>query len=390
MNELYRMCILKCKKDELFFWVAYVILIIYRFLKSTAFGFDDHGVMYIVVILLLLTKILFMKVRLNGFFAVGVICPFFLLGLFHSWDPLIPVVSMILLASKDIEYRKIVRVSFSINLTLTIAILLFCLAGVVEDLTSIRYLGGNMITCHGMGFNHSSKLPTYFFFLFLEYYYLKGKNIKIIKLLFWLIGGRLIFFFCAERLRFYNLVIAIVLILLSRMFKNGLRGLKRIIALAIYPVLCVSTNILGYLYDPSNPILYALNVMMSGRLYLEKYAFNHYGVSLFGQSINMGEGTIVVNGIREYFYIDSAYVYIFVFYGIIIGLAIIATYTIGTYKAYNNNNGFLLLWFICMAVDSLIGNQMLSVWMCPLLFVPFCRLNNLERNPSPVRRMGNH
>ena len=375
MNERYRAYELKCKKDELLFWLAYVILIIYRFLKSTAIEFNDHGVMYIVVIGLLLVRIISMKVRVNSFFAVCVICPIFLLGLFHSWDPLIPVISMILLASKDIDFKKVVKVSFSINLAMTIATVVLCLIGVIEDVTSIRYLGGNMITCHGMGFNHSSKLPTYFFFLFLENYYLKKENMKKIELLLWLVGGRVIFAFCAERLRFYNLVIAIIMVLLFGIFKKRLKGAKRIIALGIYPALCVLTNVLGYLYDPSNPILYAMNVMMSGRLYLEKYAFNHYGLSLFGQSIDMGESTIVVNGIKEYFYIDSAYTYIFIVYGIIIGLAIMVTYTIGTYKAYNRNDDFLLLWFICMAVDSLIGNQMLSVWMCPLLFVPFCQID---------------
>lgn len=375
MNERYRTYELKCKKDELFFWLAYVILIVYRFLKSTTIEFDDHGAMYIVAIGLLLVRIVSMNVKINSFFAVGIICPLFLLGLFHSWDPLIPVISMILLASKDIEFKKIVEVSFSINLVMTIALLSFCLIGVVDDVTSIRYLGGNMITCHGMGFNHSSKLPTYFFFLFLESYYLKRKNMKKIELLFWLIGGRLIFAFCAERLRFYNLVIAIIMMLLFGFFKNRLKGAKRIIALVIYPALCVLTNVLGYLYDPSNSILYAMNVMMSGRLYLEKYAFNHYGLSLFGQNINMGESTIIVNGVKEYFYIDSAYTYIFIVYGIIIGLAIMVTYTIGAYKACNRNDDFLLLWFICVAVDLLIGNQMLSVWMCPLLFVPFCRLD---------------
>lgn len=210
----------------------------------------------------------------------------------------------------------------------------------------------------------------------MENYYLKRENVKKIELLFWLIGGRLIFALCAERLRFYNLVITIIMILLFDIFKNKLKEAKRIIALAIYPVLCVLTNILGYLYDPANPILYAMNVMMSGRLYLEKYAFNHYGLSLFGQSIKMGESTIVVNGIKEYFYIDSAYTYIFIVYGIVIGFAIMVTYTMGAYKAYNRNDDFLLLWFVCVAIDSLIGNQMLSVWICPLLFIPFCRLNS--------------
>lgn len=234
--------------------------------------------------------------------------------------------------------------------------------------------GWKVVVCHCAGFNHSSKLPTYFFFLFLEWFYLRREKVRIINCCIWVLVGYAIFLFCGERLRFYNLIIAAAFTQLYRVSNNKFKRGKKVISIAIYPVLCLLTNWLGYIYNAANPILYELNILLSNRLYLENLAFNRFGITLFGQNINMGEEAVFINGNMEYFYIDSGYVYIFVIYGIIVGTIILATYCIGSYKSFKINDEKLLVWFVCMAIDPLVGNQMLSVWITPLLFVPFCRV----------------
>jgi hypothetical protein len=46
-----------------------------------------------------------------------------------------------------------------------------------------------------------------------------------------------------------------------------------------------------------------------------------------------------------------------------------------------------MIWFFVIGIDSLVGNQMLSLWSMPVLFVPFCqckRIVNISRKALPV------
>lgn len=363
---------IRCRRIDLLFWGSYILLILYRVLKTTVIVFQDQGITYMIIVGLLVIRILMMKIQRVKFFAAVVLCPLIFLCLFHTWDPIIPVAVMMLLASKDIYFDDIVRLSFSVVLFLVVITVVLALSGILEDITTLRYIDGIPLVCHGAGFNHNSKLPTYYCFLFFEHYYLKKGKVKIFELIIWMTGGGIIFLFCGERLRFCNLIVAVLFVVSSKFLKNKCPKLKKLVSISVYPMLCLITNCLGYFYDASNTIMYGINLVLSNRLYLQQVAFNHYGITLFGQRLKMGEEALVINRNLEYFYLDSGYAYIFVVYGIFVGLLILAVYIAGSYKSFKMSNTALLIWFVCMAIDSMVGNQMLSIWVSPLPFVSFC------------------
>lgn len=363
---------IKYKRSTFCFFVAYTLLIVYRILKSSTLGIDDKGVTYIIVCALFLAHILTIKANLKRLLisvCVAIVVIFYII---RTFDPVIPVVTLALIASKDIEFKTIVRQSLSIMVSMVLLIVVLSLLGVLKDNVSYRTLSGTVVACHGVGFNHSSALPTYYCFIFMGYYYLKNRRVSLFNALCWLLGGYLIYSFCAERLRFYMLFIIALFMLIEPIAINRYEKVKIIIMTLIYPITALSSILLGYFYNPTNPIMYDLNIFLSNRLYFQNYSFKNLAIPLFGQRIAMGDG-VLKNLENTYFYIDSAYTYVLFSYGIIISILLIIAYVYGSRKSCKFNNYRIMVCFFIMAIDSVVGNQLLSIWSIPILFYPFCR-----------------
>lgn len=363
---------IKISKANSLFFLAYALLILYRVLKSSTIGINDKGITYLVVIGLLVITIFNMRIRVKTFFSIGLICPVALFCIWRTWDPILPIIALLIISCRSVDFKQIVRVSYALVFPVVIFVVMLSQIGVIEDVVSYRSFGA--VACHGMGFNHSSALPTYFCFLFLENNYLKKDKTRIYKLIFWMIVGYAIYSVCAERLRFYLLGIACIMSLLESLYnRNSLKKVFKYISSIIYPVSCAATLLLGYFYNPQNNVLKSLNILLSNRLYYEHYTFENFGISLFGRQIEMGLDALTINGNSEYFYLDSGYVYVFAIYGLLIGGLIIMTYMWGCIKSFECKNYALYMWFLCIAVDTLVGNQLLSVWINPLILFPFCK-----------------
>ncbi len=368
----------KYNRNEFFFCIAYTLLIVYRILKSSTIGIDDKGITYILISILFILNIFQIKIRKSKILGIGLISVTVLLSIINTMDPVLPVVLLALIASKNIEFKKIAKISLSVTAFMVFLVVVLALLGIIPDTQTYRYFGENKITCHGIGFNHSSALPTYYFFIFLNYFYLSPKKRKVIYLLIGTLIGYCIFKLCAERLRFYMLIIASALIFLKPFESNKFYKLKKYIMTLVFPICCIITLILGYYYNSSNNSMYKLNIYLSNRLYYEHYTFNNYPVTWFGQDIMMGEDVTKFKDGSTYFYIDAAYVYLLFEYGIQVFGAIIIAYMYGCKKSLEFKDKYLCIWFILLAIDSIIGNQILSIWSIPIIFIPFCKVNSLN------------
>lgn len=366
------------KKNELFFFLAYIFLIIYRVIKSSTIGFNDKGISYIIIAVLFMIHFLQIKVskvKLLGIIFISIIV---FMCIIKTMDPIIPIVLLALIAAKNIEFKKIVKVSFRFNSIMVFIILFLAIIGVIEDTQTFRYFGTTKIICHGLGFNHSSALPTFYFFLFLNYFYLSPNKRNLLNLLIGVMIGYVIFTFCAERLRFYLLIIAAIMIFIQPFLYDRFKRINKYIILWCFPVCCLLTLLLGYYYNPSNQLMKHLNITLSNRLYFENHAFNNYPITLLGQDILMGEDVTKFNDGTTYFYLDSAYVYLLFEYGILVFIVLILVYMFSCKKALDLNDGYLCIWLFLLALDSIVGNQLLSIWSIPIMFILFCNTKYLR------------
>lgn len=365
----------KVKKNEFFFFIAYILLIIYRVLKSSTLGINDKGITYIIISMLFLGRIIMLnRVKKKKIFVFLAIMLIVAGNIMKIADPVVPIVFLALIASKDIEFDNIVKISFNVVAILVFIVVVLSIIGLIPNTLSYRYFNGIPVRCHGMGFNHSSTLPTYYYYLFLEYFYLKKEKMKSWKLVLWILGGYLIYQCCGVRLRFYLIFITAFLLFFESLIQVHLSKMINCFVTICFPIFCILKLGSAYFYDSFNIIMYKLNILLSNRLYLENYALNNYPISIFGNEIDMGEGTIYVNNEFAYFYLDSAYIYILIVYGILITFFIMSLYTCGAIKAVKLQNYALMIWFLVVAIDSTIGNQLMSIWIIPILFLLFSKI----------------
>ena len=367
------------RKGEIFFLIGYILLIVFRVLKSSTLGLDDSGITYIVVLALFFAQIIYQKINLNRVVRYLILFLILCFYILKTKEPVVPIFITAIIAVKDVDFDRIVKISFITVSSLVVMIVLLALMGIIPDIVTYRNLGANRVACHGMGFNHSSALQTYYTFLCMEYFYLKKNKIKLLELILFIAIGYIIFLNCAERLRFYMIFIIVFLIISKPLLNKLIFNWNKKISFMIYPIISIVSLASGYFYNSSNSFFYSLNILLSNRLYYQNYAFNHFDISLFGSRINMGLDSLMINGNTSYFYLDSAYTFILFSYGIIVALIIIYAYSKGIECAHVNKNWILWIWFLMLAIDSFVGNQLMSIWSIPIVLFPFCRENGKKK-----------
>ncbi|HJH43122.1 MAG TPA: hypothetical protein K8V16_04925 [Rubneribacter badeniensis] len=363
------------------FYVAYTLLIVGSFVSSLAVGFSGINAIYALAVALTLPRLFSVRAShvaiLITLFAIPALCACFLL----ARDPMIVVFAVLLLAAKDLEFDSIVKHSLYIVGGMLALSLVFALLGVIPDMVLVRELHGRLVECHSLGFYHYSKVPTYWFYLYLSYSYLNRNTYSLLKHVLWLLGGLAVYLICFERLRFYLLVVAFIIFAIAGMMKNRrLSHSWRCASMAIYPVLFIISVVVAMAYTPTSGFFEEINTLLSGRLRLENVALNQFGISILGQSVEMNNSLGLTDS-TQYMFVDAAYIYIPIVYGAVIGSALLLIYTLAIRKAAKNDCLVLVLAFACIAIDCLVGNQLLSIWLCPLPFYLTC---SAAENVSPV------
>lgn len=354
------------------FYVAYTLLIVGSFVSSLAVGFTGINAVYALAVVLALPRLFSVRAShvaiLITLFAIPALCACFLL----ARDPMIVVFAILLLAAKDLEFDSIVKHPLYIVSGMLALSLAFALLGVIPDTVLVRELHGRFVECHSLGFYHYSKVPTYWFYLYLSYSYLNRNTYSLLKHVLWLLGGLVIYLICFERLRFYLLIVAFIIFAIAGMMKNKHLGRSwRCASAAIYPTLFILSVVVAMAYTPTSGFFEEINTLLSGRLRLENIALNQFGISILGQSVEMNNSLGLTDS-SQYMFVDAAYIYIPIVYGVIIGVALLLIYTLSILKAAKNDCLVLVLAFVCIAIDCLVGNQLLSIWLCPLPFYLTC------------------
>ncbi|HJA00613.1 MAG TPA: hypothetical protein H9801_03690 [Candidatus Collinsella stercoripullorum] len=356
------------ENDHWLFFVAYTLLIVGSFIGSMDIGFNGTNIVYLIVVAIALPRLFSIRASHIAFIIAIAACGALGACFLSARDPQVVVFAVLLLASTGIDFESIVRHSLRLAGTMLALSLLLALVGITPDTIVVRELHGRIVECHSLGFYHYSKVPTYWFFLYLSYAYITRKSYSFLRHSLWLIGGMLIYLVCFERLRFYLLIVAFVLFAISGLSRKKTVGRSLIAATTMmFPGLFCISYALAVFYSESNSAMSILNDLLSGRLRLENTALETFGITLFGQNVEMNN-TVGLSDPMQYMFVDAAFIYVPIVYGIIVGAALLFFYTLLTRKAAQNNSPALLIALICIAVDCFVGNQLLSIWLCPLPF----------------------
>lgn len=360
-------------KEEFLFYIAWILFISTTIVELTMWSLEGFGDILLTVTKLLrygsygiaicsiLMKI-FEKNKLIGSIVVFAVLALSFLG---SGNKTMLLYIFLLVGAYGLNSRRVIGVSFLTRACLLLLIVGGSQIGLVENYVFTP----EMRERHGLGFTWTTTSAVLFFFLMLQWIYIRKKKLTYTELI--LIEGIqfVLYQLTDSRMVFYLGTIFVGIIGLAKILDFEWKFTKKIKWLfMLTPIgICVIAIAIHAFYDSSNPIWVKLNDFLSNRLQLGKSAFEEYGVSLFGNKIEW-VGHSVVETDRVYNYVDCSYVQLLLEYGVLFLIMVIVIYTVMMYYAIRSEQ-YETLWIMFFILGFSITEP---------------RLMNLVFNPFPI------
>ena len=277
-----------------------------------------------------------------------------------------------IIGAKNIDIDKILQLFIWINLVVIVLSLIFALNGSVRNVMITR--ADSPAVRYSLGAVYPTDLAARGFFMMLAYTALKRFKLNIAEYISCVALTALVYFVTDTRidllLMLFLLICVAVYPKLSPLFAKIPAYLLEVVTI-LYTLAII---LMGYFYHPGFWPLEKINSFLSGRLILEKVAFNDYNVPLLGQYIyqnGFGGGFKVV----DYFYIDSSYVRTLIMHGIIIfALMFLLFYLLFTRFRQEK----LYYWSICLLLVVLTAGIDQHMWDVSYNFVFLALFANLN------------
>lgn len=359
------------KKEEFLFYIAWILFISTTILELTMWSVGTNG-----DLLLLATKLFrygsyaicvccilmksFKKKKLLGIIMIFAIL---LLSFLGSGNKTMLLYIFLLVAAYDLKGKDVIGVSFATRAAWLLLIVGGSYVGLVEDYIFTPEVRER----HGLGFTWTTTSAVLFFFLVLQWVYIRKNKLTYMELAL-IEGINLILYRTTDsRMVFYLGTLFVVVIGLAKLFgfKWGFTKKVKWLFVVAPAFICFIAIAIHAFYDSSNAIWVKLNDFLSNRLQLGKNAFMEYGVSIFGNEIEwVGHSVVETN--RVYNYVDCSYVQLLLEYGVLFLVMVIVIYTVMMYRAVKEER-YETLWILFF----ILGFSITEPRLMNLIFNPF-------------------
>lgn len=144
-----------------------------------------------------------------------------------------------------------------------------------------------------------------------------------------------------------------LLILIEKGEKSKIKWLWKTMAMSMPVAMLLFSVLLTSLYA-NNSIVQAINLAFSNRIYMNLVALQKYGITVFGTAADISSFSGIYDSVAQkhiYFLtIDSQYIYLIVYYGIIGMAIVISSVIICIEKAWNSRNNEIVTILLLMSV----------------------------------------
>lgn len=323
--------------------------------------------------------------KVKELFAWGIICfSVIAVSLIIDKDILIAYF-LAIFAGMDIDFEKIKKFVISMNIFCVVLVVGLCMAGLIPNLVFSHETTDSKSSANSLGFLYYSNLSIIIFMVSTLLFTLKKPVFRSWPVILAVLAANyMIYKVTTTRLTFILIAIEIVLMLLISKYNIlHIRNNRfwRAVSTGAFAVSAVFCLVFSYMYNPSISWMRSLNKLLKTRLRYSYEGLHNYGWSLFGKKIEMVGGTDIANGsAKEYFYIDSGYVYAFLAYGIIIFTLLIIGYSIVFRYSVVSGDKALFVCCTLICVYSLINNIVINLSLNPFLILSASILaRNLHR-----------
>ena len=278
-----------------------------------------------------------------------------------------------IVGAKNIDIDKILQLFIWVNLLVIALSLIFALNGSVRNVMITR--ADSPAVRYSLGAVYPTDLAARGFFMMLAYTALKRFKLNIAEYISCLALTALIYFVTDTRIDLLLMLFLLICVAVYPKLSPLFAKIPAYLLEAFTVLYALAIILMGYFYHPGFWPLEKINSFLSGRLILERVAFDNYNVPLLGQYIyqnGFGGGFKVV----DYFYIDSSYVRTLMMHGIIIfALLFVLFYLLFTRFRQEK----LYYWSICLLLVVLTAGIDQHMWDVSYNFVFLALFANLNR-----------
>lgn len=301
------------------------------------------------------------------------------LSLFILW--------LFILAAKEIEFEKIIKYSFYINVYLMIFIVASSLFGIVDNRIYVRSNGDYR---YSLGYQYTTTIANFYMHMIIMYVYWKKKKISIISIVILMIINLAVYRLTDTRNAFgigCLILVGAIILKYSKYFFKPHRWVNYlyICAMPFFALLSVYATVS---YNVNSPMMDHLNSLLNGRLQLGKEGLEQYGINLFGNKIDWVGGIVSFEVHKKnYNYVDSSFVQVLLEFGVI-ALVFASIYFVSlNRKAIKNKDVWFGLAVFFIALHSILDPQLLWLEYNPFLLYGLSKVLNKNKNasiPTPI------
>ena len=317
-------------------YLAFLALITFAgFLNTTMFPyrFSKRTMLVISICLLILICVFFVLRRIpwkdGKFLCAAAVCLAMALSWKQTGHGFLLELGLLILGAYGISFRHILKTYLGVSLPFLAVTVISALTGRIENLV---YYRGDQIRI-AFGIHYPTDFAAHIFFLICCWVWLRNRAVSWAEITGILITACFCAQYCGARTT--AAVLALMFFLLAgtvflasedaragrEVFSPARRPVRLLLFLSV-PFSCLASLALSRLYRDDRSLLVRLDHILHNRLHLGRTAFERYPLKAFGQVIKMQGSGGSTEGVEDYFFLDSSYMYILMCLGIVVLLAV--------------------------------------------------------------------
>ena len=270
---------------------------------------------------------------------------------------------VVVIASKDVDFDKIVSVWLVVVITIMFLAFVASQLNIIPNLryVALDFFKRKKIIRDSFGIIYPTDCAAHVFFCLLSLFYLRRNYLKWYDFVSGLIAGILVYYCCKAKLDALSIFLTTVLFFIAYIFKHNKLWEKiwSVIGPVITPIACAFMIALTYAYKPEG-VLERLNNIISRRLSYGKAGIDEYGIPIWGQKLKLiGHGGTTEEIHYHYNFLDVSYVNILVTSGIAFLSTFMIIYFIIAY--IHRKKTFLLCALSMVAFNCAIAHHMTAI-----------------------------
>ena len=266
-------------------------------------------------------------------------------------------------ALRDIPFKKVAKTSLIISVFMLLFVIISAKLGLITnylELSSVRVRSY-------LGFRYALFPSMLLMDIVAIVFYLKQNKIQYWKWLLLSLSVYWVYDQTDSRLTFFSSCILLACSLLIKWFPELLSKLGYVfkafkLTFIVNAIISfwVSFTYLNSGYSFINDLLFKVNHMLGGRLYLANKSLNLYGFGLLGRPVEWYGNGLTVEGIRNYqtyyLYVDNLYVQVLQRFGLLILGLMLSVLTLTLSKVIQKRQWVLAFILIMMSFHSMIDD----------------------------------